>query len=450
MTRRPPRHLPLSAPPGLLLWLALALPAGAQQATPAVDTAAPPQASSAATEPAPLPQAATDAPVEAPAPAPTPVETAVAVPSAQASGAMADPAGSPAPTQATPASAAAMQVPAAPSAEAVTAPAMRARVPLPPPAVRTPADVLPWRGVVFRITAPAPAAPLAPAAGTPATAPAAEVAPPPASDAATATAGQPPAPAAAVSYLLGTIHFGSDQEHGITPDQLQRLVDASSVLVNEVDIDATADAALDDYRWLGPEQSLAALIGQEGMQQARTLLPQVDPLTLDRMKPWLVLSLLEARGERTDENTMDVRLQRMAASDGLQLVHLETMATQLQALDCVPSQEQAQVLAERLRTPWLMQEESARALAFYHDGNLWAWLADVDRMYGLGEPAKAIEMRARQCLLEQRNAQWIPQLLALLGQGGALVAVGAIHLPGNEGLLAALQRAGYRVEAQPL
>ena len=167
------------------------------------------------------------------------------------------------------------------------------------------------------------------------------------------------------------------------------------------------------------------------------------------MKPWSVLALLEARGESGGEATMDARLQRMASGAGKRLAHLETLEQQLQALDCVPAQEHSLVLAERLRTSWILRIESAEAMAFYRSRNLDAWLASIDRMEGLGEQAKAIEQRSRQCLLEERNARWIGPLETLFQDGPSLVAVGAVHLVGNDGLLAALRRDGYTVEALP-
>ena len=85
-----------------------------------------------------------------------------------------------------------------------------------------------------------------------------------------------------------------------------------------------------------------------------------------------------------------------------------------------------------------------------HSHNLEAWLASIDRMEGLDEDARAIEQRSRRCLLEDRNARWIGQLETLFQDGPCLVAVGAVHLVGPEGLLAALRRDGYKVEAMPL
>ena len=52
-----------------------------------------------------------------------------------------------------------------------------------------------------------------------------------------------------------------------------------------------------------------------------------------------------------------------------------------------------------------------------------------------------------EALLWQRNERMLERLLPMLAEGGAVVAVGALHLPGARGLLEGLERQGYRVEA---
>lgn len=307
------------------------------------------------------------------------------------------------------------------------------------PAAVAVAGPQPLRGVIFRITPPAVA--LLPAeAGQVATATPGETASP----AVAATA--PPRP----SYLLGTIHFGTPEEQGIDYTKLEALLSETDTFVNEANLDEAWKSEYDGYRWLPVETPLETMVGKDAITLAHALLPQVRPQDLQRMKPWSVLALLEARGESGSEATMDARLQRMASGAGKRLAHLETLEQQLQALDCVPAQEHSLVLAERLRTSWILRIESAEAMAFYRSRNLDAWLASIDRMEGLGEPAKAIEQRSRQCLLEQRNARWIGLLETLFQDGPCLVAVGAVHLPGVDGLLAALRRDGYTIEAMPL
>lgn len=306
---------------------------------------------------------------------------------------------------------------------AVPDPALPAAAP--PPAAMPPRD----RGVLFRVTAPAlrelPAE-------------AAEMASPPAAPGDTRP-----------SYLLGTIHFGTPEEQGTDYEHLGRLLADTDTFVSEADIDSPWKPEYDGYRWLPVGTPLGGMLDKQGMAMAQALLPAVRPQDLQRMKPWAVLALLEARGESGSDASMDARLQKMAQAGGKRLVHLETLEQQLQALDCVPAAEQAVVLAERLRKSWILRIESAEAMAFYRSRNLDAWLASVDRMDGLGEAAKAIEQRARVCLLEERNARWIGPLETLFRDGPGFVAVGAIHLVGPDGLIARLRRDGFTVEAVP-
>lgn len=305
------------------------------------------------------------------------------------------------------------------------------------------------RGVLFRVTPPQPTSLPAEAAQEQATQ--GQAAPANADDPASAAPSPQPLPAPPrASYLLATIHFGTPEEQGIDYAELERALGEVETFVNEADFDEAWKPEYDGYRWLAPEDPLSRMVGKEGFDKARALLPNVRAQDLDRMKPWSVLALLEARGESGGEATMDARLQRMAAAANKRVLHLETLEQQLQALDCVPAGEHVRVLDERLRASWILRIESAQAMAWYRARNLDAWLADIDRMEGLSAEAKAIEQRARRCLLEDRNARWIGQLETLFQDGPCLVAVGAVHLAGAEGLIAALRRDGYVVEAMPL
>ena len=252
------------------------------------------------------------------------------------------------------------------------------------------------------------------------------------------------------SYLLGTIHFGTPEEQGIDYAILETALADVDTFVNEANLDEAWHSDYDDYRWLPSTQPLSAMVSKDSYAMARSLLPNIRAQDLLRMKPWSVLALLEARGETGGDTTMDARLQRIATASGKRLVHLETLQQQLQALDCVPATEQASVLDERLRAPWILRDESAAAMGYYRSRNLDAWLADIDHMYGLSYAGRAIEQRSRHCLLEERNARWVGQLETLFQDGPSFVAVGAVHLVGAEGLLAILRRDGYRIEEVPL
>ena len=49
-------------------------------------------------------------------------------------------------------------------------------------------------------------------------------------------------------------------------------------------------------------------------------------------------------------------------------------------------------------------------------------------------------------LVARRNRRMVERMLPGLRQGGVFVAVGALHLPGEEGLVALLRQEGFTVE----
>ena len=53
--------------------------------------------------------------------------------------------------------------------------------------------------------------------------------------------------------------------------------------------------------------------------------------------------------------------------------------------------------------------------------------------------------RSYELMVRQRNEAWMPRLKKLLSEGDAIVVVGAMHLPGADGLVARLIEAGFAV-----
>ncbi len=257
-----------------------------------------------------------------------------------------------------------------------------------------------------------------------------------------------PVPGKPDSLLFGTIHIGTSDELGLDLQRVRSAVEAQRVLVNEVDSHTPWEPRYDRYRYLAEGQTLAMLIGGTEFIELATLLPEHKGSQLNRFKPWVVMTLLEEGAEQAPPRSIDRIVEDLARGHNLRLVHLETLEDQLAALDCTSATDYAVVLQQRLADPQALRQETERSLAFYRDGNLPGWLADIDAMHGLDEHAQKAERHARECLLEQRNARWLEELEPLLRQGGCFVAVGAIHLAGKDGLLAGLAHRGFSVTAQ--
>ena len=50
-------------------------------------------------------------------------------------------------------------------------------------------------------------------------------------------------------------------------------------------------------------------------------------------------------------------------------------------------------------------------------------------------------------MVTARNRTMAERAMPFIDAGGAFIAVGALHLPGEEGLIELLRKKGYRVEA---
>src|SRR5262249_2449578 len=137
---------------------------------------------------------------------------------------------------------------------------------------------------------------------------------------------------------------------------------------------------------------------------------------------------------------VDRYLAERASKSGKPISGLETFESQMSIFDGLSAREQESMLRETLEEMDQLQKSAERIVQ--------AWLT--------GDTASLEEsllsgMRAYpdlyQRLLVARNRRWLPQIEALIKQGGnALIVVGAAHLVGKDGLIELLRQQGYTVE----
>lgn len=242
-------------------------------------------------------------------------------------------------------------------------------------------------------------------------------------------------------WLFGTIHALPDGARWQTP-ALDSAVAAAGVLVVEVrDLDPKRLVA--EFARLAqdrPGPPLAARLPPAERQALAELLERerVSASRLDRLETWAAaLAVAQLGNAAKPGNGADKAL--LASFSGRPVREFEGAADQLAIFDGLPERDQramlAAIIAEQERA-----ERDATALAR-------AWLAgDTARMERLVRTGLLAEPALHEALLVQRNRQWIEVLLPLLMQDQRpLVAVGAGHLLGPDGLPALLERAGFRV-----
>ncbi len=105
----------------------------------------------------------------------------------------------------------------------------------------------------------------------------------------------------------------------------------------------------------------------------------------------------------------------------------------------------AALLAVAARDPNMNGDVYATMLRLYRESRPAEILPITDAVGEMSGSERAAEDEFTRLLLVGRNATMAERAAPLLNVGGAFIAVGALHLPGKEGLIERLRAQGYRV-----
>jgi uncharacterized protein len=252
-------------------------------------------------------------------------------------------------------------------------------------------------------------------------------------------------------YLLGSMHLLKDNDYPLSPDVDAAYKDAKKLVfeISPDDLMSIAGTAL-MLRYSTYQDPTHKL--QDDLQPAtwkklveygaKNNLPVAKLQTLE---PWtvsqvvLVLESLKM-GIRQDDG-LDMHFMKLAAADHKSTAGFETVEQQVQLLHAAPLKVQEDMLRQSLDEiadfPKEMTEE--------HD----TWRrGDGEAMVALARKEYAKYPELYRQMIADRNSNWIPQIEKLLndGKGDTLVIVGALHLPGPDGVVHLLQEKGYSVE----
>lgn len=138
------------------------------------------------------------------------------------------------------------------------------------------------------------------------------------------------------------------------------------------------------------------------------------------------------------ETFLDAWLFRTARLEGKEVIGLETIDEQIAVVDTLPLQEQVRMLVETITVDGDNRISlSNRMMEVYQAEDLNRMLAFFDE-----EPMSPGVLYK---LLDERNHTMAGRLEKLMRRGSVFAAVGAGHLPGEDGLIRLLRRMGFTV-----
>ncbi|MFC1685201.1 TraB/GumN family protein [Pseudomonadota bacterium] len=246
-------------------------------------------------------------------------------------------------------------------------------------------------------------------------------------------------PGVTPSHLFGTMH--SDQPEVV---RLARPVstafDGSGTLALEMEMGAETMMAAMVF---SDGRELRGVIGDELYQRAveAVALRGMPEMAIRHYKPWAVLTILSMPPPTTGQ-FLDLVLYQSALAQGKPVVGLETAQEQIAVFEGFSEVEQVAMLRETLDTQHLLGQMFEELTAAYLQRDL-VRLMGLNDQYGPADPG--LEGRIQEQLIDRRNRLMVQRMLPLLKKGRAFIAVGALHLPGESGILSLLSAQGYLV-----
>lgn len=258
----------------------------------------------------------------------------------------------------------------------------------------------------------------------------------------------------AASHLLGTIHL-TDPRVNVLSEELRSALDRAGTVALEVadlspEAMAGAMAKSGDLVTFADGRNLATLLSPEEIAGVEQILvgaglpAEAAPV----FKPWVVSLMLavsecERRKVQSGKLVLDARIASLARDAGKNVVGLETIDSQLAAMASLPDAAQLDMLRAGLKYVDRIDDNMETLLQLYLDrqlGMAWPLQIALAEKVGIGREAFA---EFEQRLVIDRNLRMVEAARPLLDKGNVLVAVGALHLPGERGLVALLRKAGY-------
>jgi uncharacterized protein YbaP (TraB family) len=133
----------------------------------------------------------------------------------------------------------------------------------------------------------------------------------------------------------------------------------------------------------------------------------------------------------------EMEFMKIAKKRKMKIIGLESIEFQMQTINKISIEDQAKMLVQEFDTNPTVQFDEMLNLYLNED---------LDGLYKVvSEESDAIP-EFNTNFLEVRNKNWIPVIEKNISANSFFIAVGAAHLPGENGVIQLLRSKGYSVE----
>ena len=233
----------------------------------------------------------------------------------------------------------------------------------------------------------------------------------------------------------------------------QHVAAAAQCAADRLDGGDVARVIVGDETEVGEQQARVESAAAEGVDEMavveKVLADAGYPAQLALgLKPWAVTMFLadspcQRQLSERGLKPIDSLVLERAQANGAHVVGLETTYEQYRSLASIPPNLQAAWLKASIELHPRVDDISQTMSELYRFRRLdaaWTLTQEMAPNAGLDDMTLA---SLRGELVGKRNARMLERALPLLDQGGAFIAIGAMHQIGSDGLVAMLRKRGF-------
>ena len=261
------------------------------------------------------------------------------------------------------------------------------------------------------------------------------------------------------SWLLGTMHVTDPRVLAMPEAARTAYAEAATVIVesDEIADEKKAGAAImarPDLTMFTDGKSITDFLDKEDTEKLAEGLKRrgLSLSAVGRMKPWMIASFValpacEIARKTAGAAFLDQRLARDALAGGKTLKGLETLIEQISALDSLPVEPQIQGLVQTVELGDTLKDVIETMSLLYLSGDTGMIMPMMRAAAPETDEDAAAYADFEQRIIVDRNHIMAERAAPILSGGNVFMAVGALHLPGPEGVVELLRKQGFTVTA---
>ena len=246
------------------------------------------------------------------------------------------------------------------------------------------------------------------------------------------------------SYIYGTIHIICKDDFVMTDVTKQKFGTSQQVYL-EIDMDdPSMMSEVQKNMMITDGSTLKTLMSETDYQKVSKFFKdsvKINIGMMDKMKPFILSSMTLPKMMSCPTQSYEETFVKMAKEQQKEILGLETINDQFDALDKMGMKKQADLMLVQMVEKWDEGKGTLKNMIKDYKNQ------DVDLLLEDMMKSKTMDSEFEKDLLQNRNNNWIPKIAKIAVEKPTFFAVGAGHLGGEKGVISLLRKQGFTVKA---